>query len=149
MGNLSLIEYDQPRILPHYQLPSPSLCLALDEGHPLPILHPSLPLLTMTPPPSPTPHLTPPLTHSVLKGERSKRHKDWMDLYGLTKRGQHCRSSSPISQAKRESLSLFWRLERRSVSRRLWSVFRRHWTQGRKRLSMMRWDAGIVGFMVT
>ena len=32
MGSLSLIEYDQPRLLPPYQLPSPSLHLALDEG---------------------------------------------------------------------------------------------------------------------
>ena len=44
MGSLSLIEYDQPRLLPPYQLLSPSLRLALDEGRPLPVLHPSLPL---------------------------------------------------------------------------------------------------------
>ena len=50
MGSLSLIEYDQPWLLPPYQLPSPSLRLALDEGQPLPVLHPSLPLPTMTPP---------------------------------------------------------------------------------------------------
>ena len=35
-----------------------------------------------------------------------------MDLYGPKKRGQHCRPSSPISRVKRESLLLFWKLER-------------------------------------
>ena len=106
MGSLSLIDYDQPRLLPPYQLPSPSLCLTLDEGRPLPVLHPSLPLPMMTPLP------TPPPTRSVSKGKRSKRHKNWMDLYGLMNRGQHCRPSSPIMKAKRESMSLFWKLER-------------------------------------
>ena len=38
--------------------------------------------------------------------------KDWMDLYGPKKRGQRCRPSSPITGAKRESMSLFWKLER-------------------------------------
>ena len=47
MGSLSLIEYDQPQLFPPYQLPSPSLRLALDEGWPLPVLHPSLPLPAM------------------------------------------------------------------------------------------------------
>ena len=108
MENLSLVEYNQPRLLPPYQLPSPSLCLAVDEGQPLPVLHPSLPLLTTTPLLSPTP----PKTRSVSKGERSKRHRDWMDLYGPKKRGQCCRPSSPITQVKRESMSLFWKLER-------------------------------------
>ena len=35
-----------------------------------------------------------------------------MDLYGLKKRGQRCRPSSPITQVKRELMSLFWELER-------------------------------------
>src|ERR1700743_920565 len=101
MGNLSLTECVQPRLLPAYQLPSPSLRLALDEGHPLPVLHPSLPLPT-TPPPSPTPRLTPPPIHSASKEECAKWCKDQMDLYGPKKRGQRCRPSSPITQAKRE-----------------------------------------------
>ena len=112
MGNLSLTEFDQPWLLPPYQLPSPSLRLALDEGWPLLVLHPSLPLLTMTPPSSPTPLMTPPPTCSVSKGKRSKQHKDQMDLYGPTKRGQCCKPSSPITQVKRELMSLFWKLER-------------------------------------
>ena len=106
MGSLSLIEYDQPWLLPPYQLPSPFLCLALDKGWPLPVLHPSLPLPMMTP------LSTPPPTCSILKGERSMQCKDWMDLYGPKKRGQRCRPSSPITGAKRESMSLFWKLER-------------------------------------
>ena len=110
MGSLSLIEYDWPWLLPPYQLPCPSLRLALDKG--LLVLHPSLPLVMMTPPSSPTPLSTPPPTCSVSKGECSKQHKDWMDLYGLKKRGQCCRPSSPITRAKRESMSLFWKLER-------------------------------------
>ena len=112
MGNLCLVECDQPQLLPPYQLPSPSLCLALDEGQPLPVLHPSLLLLMTTPPSSLTPLMTPPPTRSVSKGEHSMRRKDWMDLYGPKKRGQHCRPSSPITRAKRESMSLFWKLER-------------------------------------
>ena len=44
MGSLSLIDYNQPRLLPLYQLPSPSLCLTLDKGRPLPVLHLSGPL---------------------------------------------------------------------------------------------------------
>ena len=112
MGNLSLTKCDRPRLLPAYQLPPLSLCLALDEGHPLPVLHPSLPLPTMSPPSSLTPLLTPPPTRSALKEEHSKGCKDWMDLYGPKKRGQHCKPSSPLLRAKRESLSLFWKLER-------------------------------------
>ena len=112
MGSLSLTEYDQPRLLPPYQLPSPSLRLALDKGQPLPVLHPSLPLPMMTPLSSPTPLPTPPPTLSVSKGEHSMWHKDRMDLYGPKKRGQCCRPSSPITQVKRESMSLFWKLER-------------------------------------
>ena len=113
MDSLSLIEYDQPWLLPPYELPSPSLRLALDEGRPLLVLHPSLLLLTMSPPSSPTPLMTPPPTHSMSKGECSKWHKDWMDLYKPKKRGQRCKPSSPIMRAKRETMSLFWKLERR------------------------------------
>ena len=112
MGSLSLTEYGQPRLLPPYQLPSPSLRLTLDKGRPLPVLHPSLPLPTVTPLSSLTPLMTPPPTHSVLKGEHSKWHKDQMDLYGPKKRGQRCRPSSPITQVKRELMSLFRKLER-------------------------------------
>ena len=112
MGSLSLIDYDQPQLLPPCPLPSPLLRLTLDKGWPLPVLHPSLLLPTITPPSSPTPQMTPPPTHSVLKGKYSKQHKAQMDLYGPKKRGQHCRPSSPITQAKRESMSLFWKLER-------------------------------------
>ena len=112
MGNLPLTKCDPPWLLPAYQLPSPSLRLALDEGHPLPVLHPSLPLLTASPLSSPTPLPTPPPTHSALKEECSKQRKDRMDLYGPKKRGQRCKPSSPLLRAKRESLSLFWRLER-------------------------------------
>ena len=35
-----------------------------------------------------------------------------MDLYELKKRGQPCGPSSPITKAKRESMFLFWKLER-------------------------------------
>ena len=112
MGSLSLIEYDQPRLLPPYQLPSPSLCLALDEGRPLPVLHPSLPLPTMTPLSSPTPQTTPPPTCSMSNVERSERRKAQRALCGPTKKGQCCKPSSPITRAKRETMSLFWKLER-------------------------------------
>ena len=111
MGSLSLIEYNQPWLLPPYQLPSPSLRLALDKVRPLPVLYPSLLLPTMTPPLSLTPLSTPPPTCSVSKGEHSVRRKNQMDLYGLKKRGQRCKPSSPITRAKRESMSLFWTLE--------------------------------------
>ena len=111
MDSLSLIEYDQPRLLPPYPLPSLSLRLALDEGQPLLVLHPSLPLPTMTPPTSPTPQ-TPPPTRSVSNIERSERRKAQRALYGQTKKGQRCRPSSPITKAKRETMLLFWKLER-------------------------------------
>ena len=52
MGSLLLNNFNSPRLLPVYPLPSLSLCLALDEGHPLLVLHPSLPSPTMTPPSS-------------------------------------------------------------------------------------------------
>ena len=112
MGSLSLIEYNQPRLLPPYQLPSPSLRLTLDKGRPLPVLHPSLPLPTMTPPSSPTPLPTPPPTRFSSKVERSERRKARRDLYGPMKKGQCCRPSSPIMKAKRETMLLFWKLER-------------------------------------
>ena len=112
MGSLSLINYDQPRLLPPYQLPSLYLRLALDKGRPLLVLHPSLPLPTMTPPPSPTPQTTPPPTRSMLNVERSKRRKAQRGLYGPTKKGPRCKPSSPITRAKRETMSLFWKLER-------------------------------------
>ena len=74
--------------------------------------NPSLPYPTMTPPSSPTLLPTPPPTCSASKEEHSKWRKDRMDLYEPKKRGQRCRPSSPILRAKRESLSLFWKLER-------------------------------------
>ena len=110
MGNLSLDLTMPPLLLP-CQLPSPSLHLTLDKGCPLLLLHPSLPSSAMTPPPSSTP---PPILQicCMSKQECFKQHKDWRDLYGLTKRGQHCRPFSPIRRGKQESMSLFWRLER-------------------------------------
>ena len=110
MGSLSLDSTPPLHLLP-YVLPSPSLCLTLDKGLPLPALHPSLPPAVTIPPPSLTP-LPAPQTHSMSKQECSEQCKDQMDLYGPTKRGQYCRPSSPITKAKQESLSLFWKLER-------------------------------------
>ena len=110
MGNLSLKPTLPPNLHP-YPLPSPSLCFALDEGLPLPLLHPSLPFPVTTPPSTQTPPLTLP-THSMSKLEHSKQCKDQRDLCGLTKKGQHCRPSSASTRAKRESMSLFWKLER-------------------------------------
>ena len=134
MGSLSLIEYNRPQLLPPYQLPSPSLRLTLDKGQPLLVLHPSLPLPAMTPPSSPTPLLTPPPTRSVSKGKHSKQHKDRMDLYGPKKRGQCCRPSSPITQAKRESMSLFWKLEREIGLREALKCFQKAVDSGREEL---------------
>ena len=134
MGNLSLIDYNQPQLLPPYQLPFPSLRLVLDKGRPLPVLHPFLLLLKMTPPSSPTPLSTPPPTHSVSKGKRSKRCKDQMDLYGLTKRGQRCRPSSPIMKVKRESMSLFWKLEREIGLQEALKCFQKAVDSGREEL---------------
>src|ERR1700743_1216333 len=111
MDSLSLIKYNQPWLLPPYQLPSPSLCLALNEGQPLLVLHPSLPLLTMTPPSSPTPQMTPPPTHAKSNIKGYERRKAQRALYGPTKKGPHCKPSSPITRAKRETMSLFWKLE--------------------------------------
>ena len=134
MENLSLTEFDHPRLLPHYQLPSLFLCLTLDEGHPLLVLHPCLPSPMMTPLSSPTPLPTPPPTCSVLKEERSKRHKARMDLYGLKKRGQHCKPSSPTLQAKRESMSLFWKLEREIGFQEALKCFQKAVESGREEL---------------
>ena len=133
MGNLSLIEYDQPRLLPPYQLPSPSLRLALDKGRPLPVLHPSLPLPMMTPPTSPTPQ-TPPPTRSVLNVKHSERRKARRALYGLTKKGQQCRPSLPSTKAKRETMSLFWKLEREIGLQEALECFQRAVDLGREEL---------------
>ena len=144
MGNLSLTEFNQPQLLPPYQLPSLSLHLALDKGHPLP-----LPMIT--PPSSPTPCLTPPPTHSVSRGEHYKWHKDQMDLYGPRKRGQHCRPSSPISQAKRESMSLFWKLEREIGLQEALECFQKALDSGREELEhdvMGCWDCWVHGDIV-
>ena len=134
MGNLSLIEYDQPQLLPPYLLPSPSLCLTLNEGQPLLVLHPSLPLPTMTPLSSLTPLPIPPPTCSMSKGERSMWRKDRMDLYGPKKRGQRCRPSSPITQAKRESMSLFWKLEREIGLQEVLECFQKALDSGKEEL---------------
>ena len=134
MGSLSLIEYDQPRLLPPYQLPSPSLRLALNEGRPLPVLHPSLPLPTMTPPLSPTPQTTPPPTHSKSNVECSERCKAWRGLYGPTKKGQRCKPSSPITRAKRETMLLFWKLEREIGLQEALECFRRAVDSGKEEL---------------
>ena len=45
MGSLSLFECDKRQLLPPYQLPSPSLCLALNEGHPLLVVRATAPQL--------------------------------------------------------------------------------------------------------
>ena len=112
MGSLSITECAPPQLLPPYQLPSQSLHLTLDKGHPLPVLHPSLLSAAITSPSSPTPLLTPLPTHSSLKDKRSKWCKAQTDLYGLMKRGQQCKPSSPIMKGKRDSMLLFWKLER-------------------------------------
>ena len=57
-----------------------------------------------------------------------------MDLYGPTKRGQHCRPSSPILQAKRESLSLFWKLERKIGLQEALECFQKVLDSGREEL---------------
>ena len=134
MGSLSLIECDQPRLLPPYQLPSPSLRLALDKGWPLPVLHPSLLLPTMTPPSSPTPLATPPPTHSKSNVERSERRKTWRGLYGPMKKGQRCKPSSPITRVKRETMSLFWKLEREIGLQEALECFQRAVDSGREEM---------------
>ena len=134
MGSLSLIEYNQPRLLPPHQLPSPSLRLALDKGQPLPVLHPSLPSLTMTPPSSPTPQMTPPPIHSKSNVERSERCKAQRGLYGPTKKGLRCRPSSPITRAKRETMSLFWKLEREIGLQEALECFQRAVDSGKEEL---------------
>ena len=150
MGSLSPVEYAQPWLLPPYQLPSLSLRLALDEGRPLPVLHPSPPLQT-PPPPSPTPCLTPPPIRSTLKEERSKWHKDRMNLYGPKKRGQHCRPSSPITRVKRESMSLFWKLEQEIGLQEALECFQKVVDLGREELEhdvMSCWDCWVHGDIV-
>ena len=57
-----------------------------------------------------------------------------MDLYGLTKRGQQCRPSSPIVGAKRDSMSLFWRLEREIGLQEALECFQRVLDSGREEL---------------
>ena len=57
-----------------------------------------------------------------------------MDLYGLTKRGQCCRPSSPITQAKRESMSLFWKLERQIGLQEALECFQKALDLGREEL---------------
>ena len=151
MANLSLIDYNQPWLLPPYRLPSPSLCLTLDEGRPLLVLHPSLPLPTMTPPSSPTPLLTPLPTHSMSKVECSEWHKAQMDLYGLTKRGQRCRPSSPITRAKRELMSLFWKLEREIDLQEALKCFQKAVDSGKEEPEhdvMGCWDCWVQGDVV-
>ena len=151
MGSLSLIKYNQPQLLPPYQLPSPSLCLTLDKGWPLLVLHPSLLSPMMTPPSSQTPLPTPPPTRSVSKEERSKWHKDQMDLYGLKKRGQRCKPSSPILQVKRESMSLFWKLEREIGLQEALKCFQKAVDLGKEEFEhdvMSCWDCWVHGDIV-
>ena len=140
MGNLSLTKYAPPWLLPPYQLPSLSLHLTLDKGLPLPVLHPPLLSAAMTPSSSPTPLPTPP-THSLFKGELSKWHKDWMDLYGPKKRGQCYRPSLPILRVKRESLSLFWKLEREIGLQEALECFQKVLDSGREEL-----EHDVMGF---
>ena len=55
-----------------------------------------------------------------------------MDLYGLTKRGQCSRPSSPITKVKRESLSLVWRLEREVGLQEVLECFQKVFDSGRE-----------------
>ena len=57
-----------------------------------------------------------------------------MELYGLMKRGQCCRPSSPIMKVKRESLSLFWRLEREVGLQEALECFKRALDSGREEM---------------
>ena len=134
MGSPSLINYDQPRLLPPYQLPFLSLHLTLDEGRPLPVLHPSLLLPMMTPPPSLTPQTTPPPTRSMLNVERSEQRKAQRALCGPTKKGLRCKPSSPITRAKRETMLLFWKLEREIGLQEALECFQRAVDSGKEKM---------------
>ena len=134
MGDLSLTDYTPPQLLPPYQLPSPSLHLTLDKGRALPVLHPSLPSAAMSPPSSLTPLPTPPPTHTSLNIKRSKWGKAQRDSYGPTKRGQRCKPSSPITRAKREPVSLFWRLEREIGLQEALECFQKALDSGREEM---------------
>ena len=57
-----------------------------------------------------------------------------MDLYGLKKRGQHCKPSSPILRVKRESLFLFWKLEREISLQEALECFQKALDSGREEL---------------
>ena len=57
-----------------------------------------------------------------------------MDLYGPKKRGQRCRPSSPITQAKRELMSLFWKLEREIGLQEALECFQKAVDSGREEL---------------
>ena len=57
-----------------------------------------------------------------------------MDLCELKKRGQCCKPSSPILQAKRESMSLFWKLEREIGLQEALECFQKAVDSGREEL---------------
>ena len=105
----------------------------------------------MTPPSSPTPLTTPPPTHSKSNVECSERHKARRDLYGLTKKGQRCKPSSPITRAKRETMSLFWKLEREIGLQEALECFQRAVDSGKEELEhdvMGCWDCWVHGDIV-
>ena len=74
-----------------------------------------------------------------------------MDLYELKKRGQHCRPSSPITQAKRELMSLFWKLEREIGLQEALECFQKAVDLGKEELEhdvMGCWDCWVQGDVV-
>ena len=74
-----------------------------------------------------------------------------MDLYGPKKRGQHCKPSSPILWAKRESLLLFWKLEREIGLQEALECFQKVLDLGREELEhdvMGCWDCWVHGDIV-
>ena len=105
----------------------------------------------MTPPSSPTPQATPPPTHSKSNVERSKWRKARRGLYGPTKKGQRCKPSSPITRAKRETMSLFWKLEREIGLQEALECFQRAVDLGREEMEhdvMGCWDCWVHGDIV-
>ena len=74
-----------------------------------------------------------------------------MDLYEPKKRGQHCRPSSSITQAKRESMLLFWKLEREIGLQEALECFQKAVDSGKEELEhdvMGCWDCWVQGDVV-
>ena len=55
-------------------------------------------------------------------------------MYGLQKKGQQCRPSSPITRAKQESTSLFWRLEREIGLQEVLECFQKVLDSGKEKI---------------